>query len=197
MADIDAQIIPLALRQHGLFTRHQARAAGTTRHQFEHRLSTGVWERRSSVVLALAGAPASFEQSVMAACLQTEGNVASHRASAALRGVPQVQRVVEVTSLYGCSRNPFGIVHRSADLLSDDIELVGLIPATTLARTAADLFTCLRPARAAWIIEGLLGRGQLTIGELAEVHGRFARQGRPGTVHLRDLPAGRTGVRTA
>jgi very-short-patch-repair endonuclease len=189
MADIDAQIIPLAQRQHSLFTRNQARAAGATRHQFEHRLTTGVWERRSNVVLALGGAPPSFEQSVMAACLQTEGNVASHRAAAVLRGVPQVAGVVEVTSLYGSSRNPFGLVHRSADLLSDDIDLIGTIPVTTLARTAADLFTCLRPARAEWVIEGLLGRGQLTIEELAEVHGRFARQGRPATVHLRDLLA--------
>jgi len=189
MADIDRQVLPLAQRQHCLFTVGQVLAGGGTRHMIRRRIEGGIWERKSSVVLALAGSPPSFEQSVMAACLHTEGNVASHRAAAALRQVPQVPAVVDVTSRYGCSRNPFGRVHRSADLLSYDIELIGTIPVTTLARTAADLFTCLRPARAAWIVEGLLGRGQLTISELAEVHGRFARQGRPGTVHLRELLA--------
>ncbi len=189
MADIDGQVIPLALRQHSLFTVGQVLAGGGTKHMIRRRIEGGVWERRSSIVLALAGAPPSFEQSVMAACLQLEGSVASHRAAAVLRRVPQVASVVEVTALYGSSRNPFGVVHRSADLLSYDIELIGSIPVTTLARTAADLFTCLRPARAEWIVEGLLGRGQLSIGELAEVHARFARQGRPGTVHLRELLA--------
>lgn len=190
MADLDLQIVPIAQRQHGLFTVGQVKAAGGTRRMLDYRVQTGTWARRSRVVLALRGAPPSFEQQVMAACLHSEGAVASHRAAAVLHGIPQVDAPqAEVTVPYGQSRNPFARLHRSVDLLGDDIVTFGLIPATSLARTTADLFTCVRLARATWITEGLLGRGRLTIADLADVHGRFARQGRPGTVDLRELLA--------
>jgi very-short-patch-repair endonuclease len=189
MADIDVQILPLAQRQHSLFTVGQVRAGGGTRRMIQRRLETGTWERRSSVVLALGGAPSSFEQQAMAACLHTDGVVASHRTAGRLHDVTGVGRLVEVTAPYGVSRNPFAVVHRSADLRSEDIVFVGLIPTTSLARTAADLFTCLGLKRATWILEGLLASGRVTLAQMAEVHGRYARQGRPGTVDVRSLLA--------
>jgi hypothetical protein len=191
MADIDSQVLPLAQRQHSLFTYRQVLAGGGTPRMIRHRVNAGEWERRSRVVLALAGAPRSFEQDVMAACLHVDGGIASHRCAGTLhRASPLVERVVEVTLPYGgATRNPFGLIHRSVDLSSDDIVLVGAIPMTSLARTAADLFTCLRLRRAIWVIEGLLAADRLTIAEMAEVHARYGRQGRPATVDVRELLA--------
>jgi very-short-patch-repair endonuclease len=125
----------------------------------------------------------------MAACLHTERSVASHRTGARLNKVPNVSTSdVEVTCMYRSgSRNPFAVVHRSVDLSSEDVVLVGLIPTTSLARTVADLFTCLSKARAAWVAEGVLGSGRLSLDELAGAHERYARQGRPATVVVREL----------
>jgi hypothetical protein len=190
VADIDQQVSPLAQRQYGQFTANQVLAAGGTRHMIKHRLLTGMWERRSSVVLALNGTPPSLERELMAACLHTDAAIASHRAACHFHGIAQVgSPISEVTVPYGTSRNPFAKVHRSVDLGSDDIVMFGMIPVTSLARTAADLFTCLRLTRAIWVVEGLLGRGRLTIADMADVHARYARQGRPGTVDLRELLA--------
>jgi hypothetical protein len=191
MADIDIQVLPLAQRQHGVFTVFQVRAGGGTVHQIKHRVEDGLWERRSRHVLALAGAPRTFEHQIMAACLHTDGSVASHRSAARLQRVPNLRTTeVEVTACYGdTSRNPFGTLHRSVDLTSEDIVLVGAIPTTSLPRTVADLFTCLSLQRASWIAEGLLATDRLTLDALAAVHDRYGRQGRPATVDVRELIA--------
>jgi hypothetical protein len=189
MTDIDTQVLPLAQRQHGLFTYHQVLAGGATPRMIRRRLDAGLWERRSRVVLGLAGSVRTVQQEVMAACLHVDGGIASHRAGAFLHRAAELgDPIVEVTVPYGgATRNPFGRVHRSVDLTSHDIVTVDGIPVTSLARTAADLFTCLRLRRAVWVVEGLLGSGRVTIAELSDVHGRYARQGRPGTVDVREL----------
>ena len=126
----------------------------------------------------------------MAACLHTDGAVASHRAAARLHGLPMIgEPVVEVTARYRHHRNPLGRIHRSIDLRSEDIVLVGPIPTTSVARTAADLFSCLSAgagrrgsSKGCWVATG--SRSD----ELDAVHARYARQGRPTTVDVRAAP---------
>jgi very-short-patch-repair endonuclease len=189
MADIDTQILPLAQRQHGLFTVGQVVAGGATHRMVRYRVQPGQWARRSSTVLALAGAPVTYAQTVMAMCLHTDGTIGSHRCAAWFHRVPQLgAQVVEGTVRYGgTTRNPFGRLHRSVDLRGHDVQMVGLLPITSLPRTVADLFTVLRQQRAIWIAEGLLGGGRLTLDELDDVHAHYARQGRPATVSVRAL----------
>lgn len=96
------------------------------------------WERLTNDVLRVAGAPASFDQRVLAACLDT-GGVASHRTAARLHrlhGFGQADAVeVTVPRHRHHGRNPLAVVYTSTNLPPDDRVLVGTIPATGVART--------------------------------------------------------------
>lgn len=189
--DIDRrkQLYVTAEHQYGLFTADQARSIGVTPRQLRAEVEAARLVRRSRRVLMVAGAPSSFEQTLMAACLHQEYTSASHTASGRLHRFRYVRRpIVEVTTQYPCgSRNPFGRVHRSVDLRSEDLVWVGPIPATSVARTAADLVCTLPRRLAERQIDDLLLTDRMTLAELWAVHTRFARQGRPGTVALREI----------
>ncbi len=191
MMDIDPrqQLAVTARNQFGLFTTNQAAAIGVTPRQLRAEVEAARLVRRSRRVLMVAGAPWSFEQDVMAACLHHEYTAASHTAAARFHRFRYVRRpIVEVTSQYPAgSRNPFARVHRSIDLREEDLVWIGPILATSVARTAADLVRSLPRPIAERQIDDLLLTNRLTLAELAAVHARFARQGRPGTVALREI----------
>jgi hypothetical protein len=73
----------LADLQHGLVAKDQTRDVGLTQDQVETRLAVGRLLRRDFNVYRLAGAPVTWEQNVLAACLAS-GGVASHRTAARL-----------------------------------------------------------------------------------------------------------------
>ena len=54
--DADRLIAELAVRQHHVFTRAQAMAAGLTYHQVDDRLASGAWQHVARCVYAPAGA---------------------------------------------------------------------------------------------------------------------------------------------
>ena len=60
---------PVASSQHGVITADQATLAGLTSHQVRHLVDSGRWERRGPRVFTVAGAPQTFEQDVLVACL--------------------------------------------------------------------------------------------------------------------------------
>ena len=191
--DLDYQIAMVAARQHGAFSRSQAYAAGASRAQVRTRIAKKIWRPASDHVLTLTSSPDTFEQRVWCSVLQMRAPIVSHRAAARLHGFRYLGAVEpEVTITYPDEhKNPFGRVHRSADLRPEDITGVGALQLTSPARTAADLFVVLSEKRAVWIADEALAAKRFTLDELAHVHARYARRGRPGTRRVRTYLRGR------
>ncbi|WP_195210357.1 type IV toxin-antitoxin system AbiEi family antitoxin domain-containing protein [Actinomarinicola tropica] len=127
-----------AQEQFGLVTRPQLVALGVDPGQVHRLVRTSHLERRGRHTFAIAGAPRSYEQSVLAACLDT-GGVASHRTAARLHrleGFRSVE-VVEVTVGRRLHHAPLPdiTVHTSTNLPPDDVLRIGAIPAVSAART--------------------------------------------------------------
>src|SRR5438094_422697 len=59
----------LARLQHGVFSREQVLAAGIARTTIDARVSSGTWERLYAGVYRIEGTPATWRQSLLAACL--------------------------------------------------------------------------------------------------------------------------------
>jgi hypothetical protein len=135
----------VAARQHGLVTHEQASAAGLTHHQVRHLVDRGHWQRRGVGLFAAGGAPHTWEQDVMAACL-VSGGVASHECAARLLdlGRPAFGDAgVSITLAHGGSRRRAlamgATVHTTRHLTPADRARVRGIPVTTAARMVVDL----------------------------------------------------------
>jgi len=182
----------LAKRQHGAVGRSQLLGLGLTARQVERRILTGQLVRAHRGVYRLAGAPESFRQHVMLACL-AGGGVASHRCAAALWEFRRCeQRVVEVTvPNRRAPRLPGVVAHATGRLHAVDVTRVGPIPVTTPARTLLDLGAVVAPAIVESAMEGALHRGLLSYDWIERTVGRTARSGRNGSGVLREVLASR------
>jgi very-short-patch-repair endonuclease len=175
----------LAQAQHGLVTTAQAvKALGPGRK------ARWVGERRlvsvQPGVFRVAGAPATWHQSVMAAVLATDG-VASHRSAAEVWGLIQPAGYVEVS--ISPDRQPTlrppAVLHRIGDLHPElAVERAGL-PITDAVRTVIDLGLVLPK----WGVRDALSRGITTkllgVKEVGWLRDALARQGRNGTGVMR------------
>src|SRR5258708_37947519 len=83
----------------------------------------GVWNALYPGVYRLAGAPSTWRQSLLAACLAWgDGAVVSHRAAAALWSLPGfASHVIELSVPRGRQRVRPGKVHRPMSLGSADV----------------------------------------------------------------------------
>ncbi|HYH51388.1 MAG TPA: hypothetical protein VEG38_17710 [Acidimicrobiia bacterium] len=136
----------------------------------------------------MVGAPASFEQQVLAACLSV-GGVASHRCAAYLWGFRKFDSAAaEVLVRKGRTPSLTAVkVRRTGHLEPADIELVRGIPITSRARTLLDLCDA-RPALVEGALNGALHRRQVTVRQLLAVLDRVGPQ-HPGRVRYCELVA--------
>jgi very-short-patch-repair endonuclease len=127
----------LAASQLGLVTRAQLRELGLSERSVGGRLTSGRLVALYPGVYGITGAPHSWEQGVLAACLRTSG-VASHRTAAALLRLSKAgPGELEVTTARQV--RPRGVrVYRSV-LGTEETTRVGPIPVTGAARTLLDL----------------------------------------------------------
>jgi very-short-patch-repair endonuclease len=141
MNDAERALMVLAQRQHGTLSRQQALEAGLSPSAIARRLGAGEWVRLFRGAYRLAGSECTFEQRVMAGILAGgDGAVASHRAAAALLGMPGAPRWVEITVPRTHRVELEGVIaHRTRLLDPEDVARLKGIPATTPARTIADL----------------------------------------------------------
>jgi hypothetical protein len=141
MNDAERAIMVLAQRQHGALSRQQALEAGLSPSAIARRLGTGEWVRLLRGAYRLAGSECTFEQRVMAGTLAGgDGAVASHRAAAALLGMPGAPRWVEITVPRTSRVELEGVIaHRTRLLGPEDVARLKGIPATTPVRTIVDL----------------------------------------------------------
>jgi hypothetical protein len=144
MRSIDRAIAELAEPQYGAFHRRQALASGIGDDDLHRRLG-GSLELIYPTVFRHRGAPPSWRQRLMAACLLGgPGSAVSHRAAAALLGLDRYRKEVLEITVPRPRRHTTGdvLVHRARDLLA--IDVVPIAPGepllvTTPARTILDL----------------------------------------------------------
>lgn len=136
---METAVAHLSVRQHGLFTRAQAVAAGATRAKIEHRVASGRWVLVAPGVYRLAGVPVTWKQRALAACLIAgPGAVVSHRSAAVLWRVSGFRPGrIEIAVPPGRSnRNALARVHRTEEV---DWVVRDGVPVTRPARTLVDL----------------------------------------------------------
>jgi very-short-patch-repair endonuclease len=137
----DEIVLRQAEKQYALITLEQALTAGLSAHQVRARLASGRWRRRRATVFAVAGAPTSWEQAVMAACLGARVEcVVSHGTAASLWGTAAGAR----DPIHLLSPHPYrpkirGVVgHRTYSWFDDDLTVYRGLPVTSVARTLID-----------------------------------------------------------
>jgi very-short-patch-repair endonuclease len=180
------ELLGIAAGQYGLFTAAQWKDAGLSRRGLTYKKAAGEVREIHPGVFALAGAPASFEQQVLAACLSV-GGVASHRCAAYLWGFRKFSAAT-VEVLTGKDRTPFreGVTVRRTGRLEDgDIDTRNGIPITRRARTLLDLCD-VSPALAEGALNGALHRRQVSVGQLQAALRRVGAR-HPGSVRYREL----------
>jgi hypothetical protein len=131
-------ILDLAAGQYALFTGAQWKQAGFSPRALRRKEARRVVEEVHPGVFAIAGAPRSFEQNVLAACLSV-GGVASHRCAAYLWGFRKFESA-DVEVLVRRERTPSRRdvkIRRTAHLEDGDLTVLRGIPITDRPRRAA------------------------------------------------------------
>lgn len=144
---VQARLLQLAATQLGLVTADQAGGIGMTTNELRTLLRNGVLERRGTNLLAAAGAPHTWEQDVMAACLAGGPSATACRGTAArLLGVgrPHFDHAgVEISISRNGSRHAAvavgATIHHARRLDREDRTVVNGIPVTSPARLVVDL----------------------------------------------------------
>jgi very-short-patch-repair endonuclease len=183
-------ISALAAAQLGIVTTAQLRALGMTARQIERRFAGGALERVHVGVARLAGAPATYESRLVAACLAIgDGAVASHRAAATVHSLLRhtAPPVEVVTDRRRSPELHEVVVHRSSDLHQRWTTVVGGVPVTSVARTIVDLGAVARPRTVEAALDRALGRRLVHVREVRDAMVAVARQGRSGVGPLRPL----------
>jgi very-short-patch-repair endonuclease len=179
-----AVIGPLASEQYGLVHRRQLRDLDVLDGAIQRAVDAGVLEVRLPEVFAVAGAPRSWRQSLLAAVLDAgPGAAASHRAAAVLLGIGRrgAPELVEISvPRPRSSRIPGVIVHRSKDLAADHVLEVDGIPCTGPLRTLVDLGAVERWPVVADALERALQSKQVTLLGAEWTLTNLSRRGRSG-----------------
>ena len=189
MKTVDAHINRLAAGQHSLVHRTQALELGMTPHQLQDRVASGILVPVHRSVYRLAGAPASPEQALRAACLAAGGAVASHRSAAVLWGLRGVEAAgIEITvPRMACPTLRSVVVHRTDTLGPIDVSRRLRIPVTTPARTLLDLGAVVPEPVVEFALEDALMRRLVSFTLLTQTLERLGVPGRSGAGVLRAL----------
>jgi very-short-patch-repair endonuclease len=186
----DTTIARLAGRQFGLVTRHQLAAAGVSESCLRGRLDSGRLVRCGRAVYRLAGAPQTWEQRALAACLAAgAGAVLCGRSAASVwrLDLPKSQVLDVATPLRnGRGPAPRGVrIHQVRSLGAEDCTRVGALPVTALARTLIDLAAELEPAVVQRVVDDALVTGLVSPDRLSLAIARVGGRGRSGICALR------------
>jgi hypothetical protein len=171
-------------RQRALITRVQALQAGLTQAQITSLLRRGVWFEIRPGVYAVAGAPASWEQMVLATVLATAPeSYASHRTGGRLWNIRYVELpgFIEVVKAIELKTRMSGVVgRRSKELFDADLTTRGGIPCVTAARALVDVAGTMTRTQLGKALDDLLRRKLCTLDDVRRCVGRLhAGPGRP------------------
>ena len=189
-ARIDAAIVRLAMRQHGVVARSQLIELGASRSAIRHRLETARLHRVHRSVYVVGIPKLARHGRYMAAVLACgHGAVLSHGSAAALWGLlEEGSGTTEVTIPRVGARDIEGIrVRRSRRLGAEDVDSCARIPVTTPARTIVDVAGVVSARRLRRAVEQAL---VLKVFDLRAVNRTLDRaNGVRGTATLRRLVA--------
>ena len=183
-------IVELAQAQLALVTGTQLREAGWPRPRVVRAVAAGLLVVVRRNVFAVAGAPSSPGQPLLAACLAAgPAAVASHRSAAWLHDVPDaLPGPLDVLLPGEVPPRLEGVSgHHSAVFERGDIGRVGGIPATSPARTVVDLASVYSGYRLARALDHVLRTHRCRLPEVRAAFDRVAGRGRSGTATLRRL----------
>jgi hypothetical protein len=185
-----ASVGDIAARQHGALSFADLVALGFDAHHVKHLVAEGFLQRVHVGVFRVRGAPVTYSQGLVAACLAIGPEAtASHRAAATVHGMLGYREPpVEVTTNRLRSPEVNGVVvHRLADLHERWVQVVDGIRVTTPARTLVDLgaVTSLKTVEAA--LDRAAGRRLVTYRDVRDAMRAVARQGRRGVGTIRAL----------
>lgn len=185
-AEVERRLAAVATRQHGVVTRQQALAAGLSPSQITRRLRSGHLRSAERGVYQYASTPVTWHSRLLSLCLAS-GGVASHRSAAVLWDLDGFRTgPAELTVRRGVRFDRPGVrVHETLrpDLLHsrrrNGIGVVGP------ARLAVDLASVVAEDRLVSVVDQLVRRRLVTVGELVDTMVRHAAPGRPGIAALR------------
>lgn len=171
-----------------------ALAAGIPPSTIDRRVQTGIWQRPYQGVYVVSGSAATWERAVVTAVFGSgSGAVASHATAAHIWGLCTRPRAIEVSSPNkGRPQRPHTI-HRSSDLVNEDITEVNGIPVTIVTRTLVDLGVPWGEGMAARALDEAQRRGLTDLGAVAQLLHRVARKGRRGVGVMRLILEDRLG----
>lgn len=188
------QISAVAALQHGAFSRGQALEIGITSSVISRRVKNGSWARPLPGVYLVVGAPATWQRAVSVAVLGSgAGAAASHATSAHLWGLTKRPRVIEVTTPHIWRPVRDHVIHRSTDLIAEDIVEVDGIRTTSVARCLVDISIPWGEGMAARCLDEAERRKLTTARQVANVLHRVARRGRNGVGPMREVLTVRLG----
>ena len=173
--DIDA----IGGKQLGLITTAQFRSAGVTNRQIGCQKRRGGVERIRHGVYRLAGAPTTWNQALLAACLGAgKGAVVSHTTAAALWGFRHSDRqcgVLHVTAPHQL-RLP-GVTGHTIALGPGDATLRHSVPVTTAERTIIDIAGALSLHQLGEVLDDALRRRLVDLERLRRLVAAAAARG--------------------
>jgi hypothetical protein len=186
MEGVDA----LFAAQHGVVSLEQALAAGMSGRRIRHLVATGRWQLRSRGVYAVASAPRTWEQDLMAAVVGRPAAVVSGRSAAALhrfpgfipRGVPQI--TIPCDSSTGPA---VAGVTRSIYFSALSVVEVGGIPATSPAETVFGVMNVAGVDRLERIVDAVLVADSTAVTELLDILDRVEKDRLRGIRKLRPI----------
>ncbi len=187
---IDSRVARWSAAQHGVFTRADAVRLGATLRMVRWRVEAGEWEQLYPGVYRTAGAPETWRQRLLAACLSSApGAAASHRAAGGVIKLAGVEPgVLEISVLRGNLRHRSGVsIHEVSQLPSVDVTVVDAIPVTTPTRTLIDLAAVVSVEVLEEALDDALRRRLTTIARLRWRLDNLARRGRGGITAIRKI----------
>ena len=191
----DTLIHKVAAAQHGVIAWDQAADLLPPRTAQRH-LRSPTWERRAPEVFVLAGAPETWHQRVMIACLTVGPDaVASHRTAAALHQLKGFDpKTIDVTIHRWERRHRTRFrVHESKDLCEQDVTLVDGIRCTTVERTLIDLGAVVHPVKVARALDERRRRDRGLLDRVRKRNDELRKKGRRGCGVMRKLLSRRPG----
>jgi hypothetical protein len=167
----------LASRQLGLVAYEQLRDVGCTRAAIRGLVAGGALIAVHRHVYVVAGAPESYERTVLAAVLAA-GRLAhaSHETAARFWGLPlPVPAALEVTTMYErCPEVAGARIHRTGLLTESDFCMVGCVPVAAVERVVVDLSSRLSLGDLSRLVDDALRRRLTTVGRIGRAAARLA-----------------------
>jgi very-short-patch-repair endonuclease len=184
----DSRLAAVAERQHGVVARRQALECGLSRAAVSRRLSSGRLIALHQGVYRLAGAPETWHQRLLGACLAAGPSaVASHRSAARVWRLLDTE-AVEVSVTRGrMLALPGATVHRTLDLPREHCTIRDCIPVTNPLLTVVALGAVVTVDELEDALDAGLVAGLFSVGAVEAVLGRVAARGRPGVGALRQI----------